>query len=584
MRCFTISSPTGLSIKKCWINNRFLRLKRDSMRIIFLVLIGFALLASQAWAQSGIVKKEVLYNGIELSSPWPPLRTAKEMKSLEPMAVPYLKNRPRVVLIDLGRQLFIDDFLIESTDLKRRFHQPKYHEKSPVLKPEMAWEKSKTAAFAAPFSDGVWFDSKQKMFMMWYRSATGRTCLALSEDGVEWKRPELDLEPASNVVLKSNRDAATVMLDHQANDEKERFKLFEARTKKSPYHIALRVSADGKKWSDEMKVSGPSWDRSTIFYNPFRSLWVASIRGHDHVGQEGVHRLRCYREANNARDVLGWTQHTDLVAKGDYIPGDLQPWVAADKLDPRNPDPRFKHIEPQLYNLDVFPYESLLVGLFTIWQGPDNETCQALGIHKRNEVLVGFSRDGFHWDRSNRDRFLGVSEDPRAWNAGNVQSAGGGCLVVGDKLYFYCSGRTMQPADSGATGLATMRRDGFASMDAGDVQGSLTTKLLKFSGANLFVNLESQRGGLQVEVMDEQGKVIEEFSRDKCLPLVGDSAKVMVRWRGGKDLSSLAGKPLRLRFYLTKGSLYSFWVGDSKGASNGYVGAGGPGFVNNQDK
>ncbi|MCY2970359.1 MAG: glycosyl hydrolase family 32, partial [Planctomycetota bacterium] len=105
-------------------------------------------------------------------------------------------------------------------------------------------------------------------------------------------------------------------------------------------------------------------------------------------------------------------------------------------------------------------------------------------------------------------------------------------------------------------------------------QGSLTTKLLKFSGANLFVNLESQRGGLQVEVMDEQGKVIDEFSRDKCLPLVGDSTKVMVRWRGGKDLSSLAGKPVRLRFYLTKGSLYSFWVGDSKGASNGYVGAG----------
>jgi len=554
------------------------------MRIIVLVLIGLVVFGPLALAQSGVVKKEVLYNGIELSSPWPPLRTAKEMKSLEPMVLPYLKNGPRVIPIDLGRQLFIDDFLIESTDLKRRFHQPKYHERSPVLKPEMAWEKSKTAAFAAPFSDGVWFDSKQKMFMMWYRSATGRTCLALSEDGVEWKRPELDLEPTSNVVLKSNRDAATVMLDHQADDEKERFKLFEARTKKSPYHIALRVSADGKKWSDEVKVSGPSWDRSTIFYNPFRSLWVASIRGHDHVGQEGVHRLRCYREANNARDVLGWTQHTDLVAKGDYIPGDLQPWVAADKLDPRNPDPRFKHIEPQLYNLDVFPYESLLVGLFTIWQGPDNETCHALGIHKRNEVLVGFSRDGFHWDRSNRDRFLGVSEDSKAWNAGNVQSVGGGCLVVGDKLYFYCSGRTMQPADSGATGLATMRRDGFASLDAGDVQGTLTTKLLKFSGANLFVNLESQRFGLQVEVMDEQGKVIDEFSRDKCLPLMGDSAKLMVRWRGGKDLSSLAGKPVRLRFYLTKGSLYSFWVGDAKGASNGYVGAGGPGFMNNQDK
>lgn len=553
------------------------------MKTGFLLLIGLVALGQSALGQSGIAKKEVLYNGIELSSPWPPQRNAKEMKSLEPMVVPYLKNGPRVIPIDLGRQLFMDDFLIESTDLKRQFHQPKYHKKSPVLKPEMAWEKSKTTAFAAPFSDGVWFDPKQKIFMMWYRSATGRTCLALSEDGIEWKRPALDLEPSSNVVLKSNRDAATVVLDHQADDEKERFKLFEARTKKSPYHIALRVSADGKKWSDEVKVSGPSWDRSTIFYNPFRSMWVASIRGHDHLGQEGVHRVRCYREAKDARNVLGWTQHTDLVAKGDYILGDLQPWIAADKFDPHNPDPRFKHIEPQLYNLDVFPYESLLVGLFTIWQGPDNETCQKLGIHKRNEVLVGFSRDGFHWDRSNRQRFLSVSEDPKAWNAGNVQSVGGGCLVVGDKLYFYCSGRTMQPADSGATGLATMRRDGFASMDSGDAQGYLTTKLLKFSGTNLFVNLQSQRGELQVEVVDEQGKVIDGFSRDNCLPLVVDSAKAMVRWQGNKDFSSLAGKPLRLRFYLNKGSLYSFWVSDAKGASRGYVGAGGPGFRTNQD-
>jgi len=105
-----ISSPTGLRIKKSWINNRFLRLKRDSMRIVFLVLIGLAAFGTQGFTQSGVVKKEVLYNGIELSSPWPPLRTAKEMKSLEPMAVPYLKNGPRVIPIDLGRQLFIDDF------------------------------------------------------------------------------------------------------------------------------------------------------------------------------------------------------------------------------------------------------------------------------------------------------------------------------------------------------------------------------------------------------------------------------------------------------------------------------------------
>ena len=49
------------------------------MRIIFLVLIGLAVFGPQGFSQSGVVKKDVLYNGIELSSPWPPLRTAKQM-------------------------------------------------------------------------------------------------------------------------------------------------------------------------------------------------------------------------------------------------------------------------------------------------------------------------------------------------------------------------------------------------------------------------------------------------------------------------------------------------------------------------
>ena len=40
--------------------------------------------------------------------------------------------------------------------------------------------------------------------------------------------------------------------------------------------------------------------------------------------------------------------------------------------------------------------------LFTIWQGPTNEVCKELNIPKRNEVFVGYSRDGFHWHRPSR--------------------------------------------------------------------------------------------------------------------------------------------------------------------------------------
>ncbi len=53
-----------------------------------------------------------LPNGIRLPNPWPP-RTIGP--GSDPLPVPYLANPPEVLPIDTGRQLFVDDFLIEHT-------------------------------------------------------------------------------------------------------------------------------------------------------------------------------------------------------------------------------------------------------------------------------------------------------------------------------------------------------------------------------------------------------------------------------------------------------------------------------------
>lgn len=539
-------------------------------------------LAALAWllATAPLLRGDTLDNGIELPTVWPPKVTGF---SDEPMAVPYLSNPPAVIPIKQGRQLFVDDFLIESTTLNRQFHQPKFHPASPVLKPEKEWEQNQEGGWAAPYSDGVWYDSRQGKFLMWYRAADRRTCLAESTDGIHWTRPELALEPGTNTVLRTVRDSTTVWLDPGA-PAAERFKLFEARYKKRAWEIALHTSADGRTWTDELAVSGPSWDRSTVFFNPFRNVWVASVRGHDQIKPAPVHRLRCYFEGQAATGVLGWKQHCDEVAKGNLLPHDLQPWLGADRLDPQHPDPRFHDQKPQLYNLDAFPYESLMIGLLTIWQGPQNEECAKYGIQKRNEVLVGFSRDGFHWHRPSRVPLLGVSSDPAAWNAGNVQSAGGGCVVVGDELYFYCSGRSMASPSQCSTGLATLRRDGFASMDAREGGGTLTTRPLQLTGEQLFVNASPGSGTLRVELLDSSGKELPGYSADECRPIAGDQPRARVLWKGERTLKS-APQPLRIRFVLSSGSLWSFWTtSDLGGASHGYVAAGGPAFDGLRDE
>jgi len=226
------------------------------------------------------------------------------------------------------------------------------------------------------------------------------------------------------------------------------------------------------------------------------------------------------------------------------------------------------------------PYESVMLGFYAMWKGPENDVCDKLGIQKRNEIGMGYSRDGFHFYRPTYEPIMGVNETDGAWNWGNMQSIIGVPLIVGDSLYLYSSGRMKNDVmwdGFTSTGMATLRRDGFVSMQTPG-QGFLTTGNIKFDGKYFFVNVQVKN--LQVEILDEKGKVIPGFSKDDCEALKDlNSTKQMVTWKSGKDLSSLADKVVKIKFYVTDGDLYAFWISPWKtGESRGYTGGGGPGL------
>jgi len=501
---------------------------------------------------------DLLPNGIRLPAEWPPRPKEAPTRLADP---PYLQSPPAVLPVDLGRQLFVDDFLIAETTLKRTFHRPTWHPKTPVLTPDRAWEGDGAGGMAMPFSDGVWYDPKDRRFKMWYLAGPAHhTCYAESKDGVAWEKPELDVQAGTNIVQSGARDSSTVWLDLDEKDPARRFKMFRAgpggSTVPKAWGLATFFSPDGIHWSDPPLRTGSCGDRSTVFRNPFRSVWVYSLRH-----GWGQPRRRRYWEMKDPATGPAWS------AIGE--PGW---WAAADALDPMRGD---YQVPCQLYNLDGVAYESLIVGLFTIWRGqfPDRQ--------KPNEVCVGFSRDGWHWTRPDRRAFLPVSETYGDWNYANVQSVGGVCLVVGEELWFYVSARSGAPKGSAkegrcVTGLATLRRDGFASMDA-EEEGSLTTRPLVFSGSRLFVNADLGPGSLRIEVL-QGGRVVRSSA-----PLRGGGTKLPVAFGEG-DLSALAGQPVMLRFHVKQGSLYAFWIAsEAGGASRGYVAAGGPGFEGNRD-
>lgn len=526
------------------------------------------LAAAACLAQSG---GELLYNGIRLPADWPP-RAASI--SNDPSATPaYLTSPPAVIPIDVGRQLFVDDFLIESTTLQRTFHSAKYHPASPVLKPDKPWERQDTGHNAeiwgpgvavSVYSDGVWYDPREHLFKMWYRIGyTLATALAVSHDGVHWEKRAYDVIPGTNIVHPIPRGSSTIWLDLDEPDPNSRYKMVSSTSYMQPQR--LYYSPDGVHWSAEVTRSLPCGDRTTFFLNPFRKVWVASIR--DFLNEQ-TGRVRRYYEAPDLKNALHWKE------------GQPVWWTGADRLDPMRDDLK---VQPQLYNLDAVGYESILLGAFSIWRGQPKDR------PKPNEVLLGFSRDGFHWTRPDRKAFIPVSEHYGDWNWGNVQSAGGVVDIVGDQLYFYVMGwagvpGTVRPG-TGFVGLATLRRDGFASMDAGSDGGKLTTRPIRFSGSKLFINADASQGEVRAEVLDAaSGKPVPGFSLSDCLPVRENKTLKAVAWKSGKDLAAIAGRTVRIRFQLRNAQLYSFWVSKSEsGASGGYVAAGGPGFEHNYD-
>ncbi len=535
------------------------------------VAVGFASAVAQApdrpWHEN---RGERLYNGIVLPDRWPPENI--DPRDTAPMPVPYLDARPPVVPIDIGRQLFVDDFLIESTNLTRTFHLPEKYSGNPVLRPETELERNPDGnAAAVPKSGGVWWDPAEQVFKMWYEAGWIHTvCYATSPDGLTWQRPNLDVNPGTNQVLPLDLtpDSWTVVPDWDAPDPRQRYKMF-LRPPGGRMPGFSMTSPDGIHWTNRT-TTGATGDRSTMFYNPFRKKWVYSLRS----SFRG--RSRHYWEAD------------DFLAGATWGDGDPVVWADADRDDP--PDPDIGDV-PQLYNLDAVAYESIMLGVFEIHRGPANEVCADRGLPKLTELNFAYSRDGFHWSRPDRRAHI-PAERRDVWDRGYVQSLGNICTIHGDRLWIYYIGFRGDADkagahwlkngmyDRGATGVAFLRRDGFASLDAAQSAGEVTTRPVTFEGARLFVNVSVPEGQLRAAICDEDGAPIPPFTLDNSIAFRGDGTLVAMRWQGDPDLSALRNKPVRFRFELTAGSLYSFWVSkDASGRSDGYVAGGGPGYT-----
>jgi hypothetical protein len=101
-------------------------------------------------------------------------------------------------------------------------------------------------------------------------------------DGVKWTRPLLDVVAGTNIVHPGPRDSSSIWLDLDEKDPSRRHKMLVFTRVKEEFAIEMRASADGIHWSAPLgkarTYQKPNYDRTTLFWNPFRSKWIYSVR------------------------------------------------------------------------------------------------------------------------------------------------------------------------------------------------------------------------------------------------------------------------------------------------------------------
>jgi hypothetical protein len=186
------------------------------------------------------------------------------------------------------------------------------------------------------------------------------------------------------------------------------------------------------------------------------------------------------------------------------------------------------------------------------------------------EIQLATSRDGITWNRPGREPYfpMGLADEWDRWYA----TMGPGLVRRGNYLYQYytSSGRTHDSAsvreeyedsalELGGIGVLRQRLDGFVSADADFTGGWMETPLLKFSGDVLRLNIDTgAMGTALVELRGEDGEALPGYALPDCEEICGNYIDQAVHWKGGRDLTHLIGKPVRMHVKLTRAKLYAF--------------------------
>jgi hypothetical protein len=444
--------------------------------------------------------------------------------------------------IDIGSrvEMFVDEHLIESKrGAALKLNPPIKREV--VITLDQPWE-GPTGAYYTVFAD-------QGKIRLYYRGAALKgddndavTCYAESTDGIHFARPELGLvefngSKSNNIIFRAPYSASFAPFrdTNPASKPEERYKALCYEVRKRTGTMSALASPDGIHWKpmtegsivprgsyDSLNVV--SWDERAKKYLCFNRYW-------DEGEFKGVRAI----ESRTSDDFVTWSEPThNVYAAG--VPREHFYTSATTRC------PGAEHMWLS------FPMRLV----------PERKK---VATHKEpavSDAVFMSSRDGAHWDRPFLEAWIRPDRDKENWTDRNNMPAWGIIETPGrsDEFSMYVSEHYRWPTNR--LRRVTIRKHGFASMNAGAGGGEFVTKTLKFTGNQLLLNYAtSAAGSVQVELQNDSGQPLAGFAASDCEPIYGDELDHAVKWKGG-DISAHAGKPIRVRFMLKDADIYAF--------------------------
>lgn len=476
--------------------------------------------------------------------------------------------RDGVIQAGSDTQLFIDDFVIEQmSGLQRRLHPFRKHPRNPIFQAQLPWEEG----WADPFMSTVIYDPDDRCFRMWYRCGPRHSlkAYAVSEDGIDWHRPDIavstwdefdhhNLLGFEGQIAIWKKPGNNVQFHPNASDPANRYlSLFFQHGKT----YGLSRSTDGVRWSQPETVRPAYGDVVSLISDPSQNNYLffpKYMREQDGFVRRSFAAVTL-EQLNDPFQAtfpfLAGHREDGLVADGACRAfGSLLPDVT-----------QLSQFHSEIYSVTAIPYEGITIALYDLWPVIGNREGPL-------DMPMKISRDMKTWnDVEFPARSLSIGRFGE-WDSGMVYGANT-MLVVDDEIRLYYLGASMghctnvlpmtRPWHSLGVGLATLRLDGFASLQAdADRTGTVTTRPLRLEGDRLFVNADCRPDGwIKAELLDSNGQPVPGFTLDDCEPVRGDSLRHILRWNGNASLHPGISSSVCIRFAVHDADLYSFRAG-----------------------